>query len=221
MVSVIGLAASKVEETVDALTELVRAGKIRAWGTSTFPAEEMVEAQWAAARTGSIGPHCEQPPYSLLCRGVERDVLPTCRRHGMGVITWSPLAGGWLTGKYTRDDPAPTGSRGDSNPDHFDVGNETKFAAVERLGEIAAEAGLSLTHMALAWIVNHPAVTAALIGPRTEAQLDDLLAAVGVRLDADTLDAIDRVVEPGVNVNQADLGWTPPGLAPSMRRRPD
>ena len=209
-----------IEETVKALTDLVRAGKLRAWGTSTFGAEEIVEAHWAADRSGALGPHCEQPPYSILCRGIEPAVLPTCRRHGMGVITWSPLSGGWLTGKYTRDDPAPPGSRGDTNPDHFDGGNEAKFHSVEALAKIAREAGLPLSHLALAWVVEHPAVTSALLGPRTEDQLVELLGAADVRLDRDVLDAIDLVVEPGTNVNPADTGWTPPGLAAEVRRRP-
>jgi len=208
-----------LDETVEALTDLVRAGKIRAWGTSTFPAEELVSAHWAAERTGSIGPHSEQAPYSILCRSIERDVLGVCGSHGMGVITWSPLSGGWLTGKYTREDPHPAGSRAMSNPDHFDLDNQAKYDSIERLSAIAADAGLSLAHMALAWNVEHPAVTTALLGPRTEEQLDDLLGAVDVRLDSDTLDAIDDVVAPGVNVNPADAGWTPPGLAATERRR--
>ena len=130
------------------------------------------------------------------------------------------MAGGWLTGKYTRADPAPPGSRGATNPDHFDGGNQAKFDAVERLGPVAAEAGVSMTHMALAWILEHPAVTAVLIGPRTEAQLAELLAVGDLRLDEDTLDAIDSVVAPGVNINEADTYWTPPVLEPSARRRP-
>ena len=209
-----------IAETVEAMSDLVRAGKIRAWGTSTFPASEIVEAHWAAQRSGAIGPHCEQPPYSIMCRGIEGGVLDVCSRHGMGVITWSPLSGGWLTGKYSRADPAPPGSRGDTNPDHFDGGNEAKFDAVERLGPIAAGAGVSMTHMALAWVLEHPAVTAAIIGPRTEEQLDELLALGDLRLDDDTLDAIDSVVAPGVTVNPADTYWTPPALERSARRRP-
>jgi aryl-alcohol dehydrogenase-like predicted oxidoreductase len=208
-----------IEETVEALTDLVRAGKIRTWGTSTFPAEQIVGAHWAAARRGAIGPHSEQPPYSIMCRGVERDVLPTCAEHGMGVITWSPLSGGWLTGQYTRETPAPAGSRADTNADHFDGGNEAKFDAVTALGKIADQAGLRMPHLALAWVVEHPAVTAALIGPRTEEQLKDLLEASELRLDEDLLDAIDEVVAPGVTLNQADVGWDPPGLAPTARRR--
>ncbi len=208
-----------LDETVDALTDLVRAGKIRAWGTSTFPAEELVEAHWSAARRGAIGPHCEQAPYSILCRGIERDVLETTHRHGMGVLTWSPLSGGMLTGKYTRAGKPPAGSRGETNPDHFDGTTAAKFDAIERLADVAAQAGVSLTHLALAWNVEHPGVTAALIGPRTEEQLDDLLVAAELILDADTLDAIDQIVAPGTNLNPADPGWTPPGLHVSRRRR--
>ena len=209
-----------IAETVEAMSDLVRAGKVRAWGTSTFPASEIVEAHWAAQRSGAIGPHCEQPPYSIMCRGIESDVLDVCARYGMGVITWSPLSGGWLTGKYTRADPAPEGSRGATNPDHFDGSNEAKFDAVERLVPIAAEAGVSMTHMALAWVLEHPAVTAAIIGPRTEEQLTELLALGDLRLDSDTLDAIDAVVPPGATINQADTYWTPPALAAPARRRP-
>ena len=206
-------------ETVDALTDLVRDGKIRYWGTSTFPAEELVWASSIASERGAIAPHTEQPPYSILCRGIERDVLPTAKRLGMGVLTWSPLSGGWLTGKYTRDEPRPAGSRADTNPDHFDGGNAAKHDAVDALSDIAAKAGLSLTHLALAWAVEHPAVSCALLGPRTEDQLADLILASDVRLDSDTLDAIDQLVAPGRTINQADAGWDPPGLAVDQRRR--
>lgn len=210
---------TSIDETIGALSDLVHSGKIRAWGTSTFPAEELVMAQWAAERGGTIGPHTEQPPYSILCRGIERDVLPTALRFGMGIVTWSPLSGGWLTGKYTRADAAPTGSRAATNPAHFDIANESKFDAVEGLASIASDAGLSLTHMALAWNVEHPAITCALLGPRTEEQLADLLGAAELRLDSETLDAIDRIVAPGITINPADPGWTPPGLDATMRRR--
>ena len=208
-----------IEETVGALTELVESGKIRAWGTSTFPAEDLVAAHWAAERTSAIGPSCEQAPYSILCRGVERDVFPTACRLGMGILTWSPLSGGWLTGKYNRLDPTPHGSRAATNPDHFDADNESKFDAVEALTAIADNAGMSLTHIALAWNTEHPAVSATLLGPRTEKQLNDLLGATDLRLDEDILDAIDTVVAPGVSINPADVAWSPPGLDASRRRR--
>jgi len=207
-----------LDETVGALDDLVRAGKIRYWGTSTFPAEDLVEARWAAARRGATGPHTEQPPYSILARHVERDVLPVCRRHGIGVIVWSPLAGGWLTGKYAGG-VAPPGSRGATNPDHFDGANPAKVAAVEAVAAVAAAAGLPLTHLALAWATTHPAVSSVLIGPRTEGQLADLLGAASVELDADTLDAIDAIVAPGTDVNPADSLYQPPGLATAARRR--
>jgi aryl-alcohol dehydrogenase (NADP+) len=212
--------ATDLAETVDALTDLVRAGKILAWGTSTFPAEEIVEACWVADRRGLLAPHTEQPPYSILARGIERDVLPTCARHGLGVLVWSPLAGGWLSGKYRRGEAAPADSRAATNPDHFDVDNAAKYDATERLAVIAADAGLTPTQLALSWAVEHPAVTAALIGPRTESQLDDLLTAADTTLDAGVLDAIDAVVAPGVDLNPADRGYTPPGLAAVRRRRP-
>ncbi len=211
--------STDITETVDTLTDLVRSGKILAWGTSTFPAAEIVEACWAADRRGVAGPHTEQPPYSIMCRGIERDVLPTCRAHDIGVIVWSPLSGGWLTGKYRRDDPAPIGSRASTNPDHFDGRNPAKFDAVERLATIADDAGLTLAHLSLAWATEHPAVTAALIGPRTEAQLDDLLGGLDVVLGSDVLDAIDDVVAPGTDLNPADVGWDPPALSTSARRR--
>jgi aryl-alcohol dehydrogenase (NADP+) len=212
--------STDIAETIAALDDLVTAGKVRAWGTSTFPAHELVEAHWVAERLGRLGPRTEQPPYSILCRGIERELLPVARRHEMGVLVWSPLSGGWLTGKYTRSQPAPPGSRAATNPDHFDGGNDRKFDAVDRLCAIAAEAGLSLTHLALAWAVEHPGVTTALLGPRTEDQIDDLLGAADVRLPADVLDAIDAVVAPGVNLNPADIGWISPSLAPEQRRRP-
>ena len=211
--------ATDLEETIDALTDLVRAGKIRYWGTSTFPAADLVEACWVADRRGVARPHSEQPPYSILCRGVERDVLPACQRFGIGVMTWAPLAGGWLTGKYRPGEAAPAGSRGATHPDHFDGANDVKFRAVDLLTTIAADAGLPLAHLALAWTVEHPAVTACLLGVRTETQLDDLLAAAHVVLPADALDAIDDVVPPGVDLNPADAGWTPPALDRSRRRR--
>jgi aryl-alcohol dehydrogenase (NADP+) len=211
--------STPIEETVGALDDLVRAGKIRYWGTSTFPADEIVEARWAAQRRGATGPDTEQPPYSILCRHIERDVLPACRRHGIGVLVWSPLSGGWLTGKYRAAGDVPDGSRAATNPDHFDGDNEAKAAAVDRLRGIAAEAGLPIAHLSLAWAAEHPAVSSVLLGPRTEEQLADLLGAADINLDAATLDAIDAVVAPGTDLNSADAGWTPPGLAARQRRR--
>ncbi|MDZ7733247.1 MAG: aldo/keto reductase [Acidimicrobiia bacterium] len=207
-----------IAETLGALTDLQVQGKIVDFGLSTFPAEEIVEAHWAAERTGSSRPCTEQPPYSILTRGIERDVLPTCRRLGMGVITWSPLAGGWLTGKYN-DGTAPAESRASTNPDHFDFDNDDKLRISRALADLAGEAGVSLTHLSLAWACEHPAVSSVLIGPRTPAQLDDLLGAADLELDGSTLDRIDELVPPGRSVNPADAGWTPPGLEVGERRR--
>lgn len=207
-----------LEETVEALSDLVESGKIRHWGTSTFPAEEIVAAHWGADRVNAVPPATEQPPYSILCRGIEAAVLPTCRRLDMGVLVWSPLSGGWLTGKHRRGVEPDPESRATTNPDHFDGDNPAKFDAVERLSSLAGEAGLSLTHMALAWTVTHPDVTCALLGPRTMDQLVDLLGASEVELSDDVLDAIDEIVPPGTNLNPADVGWIPPGLSTRSRR---
>ena len=211
--------STAIDETIDALTDLVRAGKIRAWGTSTFPAEELVEVCWAAERRRVAAPHTEQPPYSILCRDIERAVLPTCLRHSIGVLVWSPLSGGWLTGKYRRDRDAPADSRAVLQSEHFDGGNDAKFDAVEQLTKIADGAGLTLTQMALAWTLAHPAITSTLLGPRTEQQLADLLTAAEVVLEPEVLDAIDGVVAPGTDLNPADSGWVAPGLATAARRR--
>ncbi|HZC41210.1 MAG TPA: aldo/keto reductase [Streptosporangiaceae bacterium] len=217
--------ATDIEETLSALTDLIRAGKVRAIGSSTFPAEQIVEAQWAAERRGYERFRCEQPPYSILARGAESAVLPACARYGMGVITWSPLAGGWLTGKYRRDTGVDmTSGRAQRIPARFDPslpGNARKLEVVEELIKIAADAGCSLTHLAIAFVISHPAVTSAIIGPRTMDQLTDLLAGTGVALDDDVLDRIDQLVPPGTTLNQADAGWQPPALAePALRRRP-
>ena len=168
---------------------------------------------------------CEQPPYSILVRGIEASVLPACQKYGMGVIVWSPLAGGWLTGRYRKDaDIDMTTGRARRLPHRFDPslpGNQAKLAAVEELIKIAADAGCSLTHLALAFVTAHPGVTSAIIGPRTMDQLTDLLAAASVTLDDEVLDRIDQVVPPGMTLNPADAGWQPPAVTdPSLRRRP-
>ena len=207
--------ATPFDETLDALDDLVRDGKVLAVGTSCFPAELLVEAQWIAASRSLVRPRTEQPPYSIMARGVERAVLPTCRRHEVGVLVWAPLNGGWLTGKYRRDQPPPSASRAERQPDHFDHRTDwrsVKLGLVEQLAAIAADAGVSLTALALGFVLAHPAVSSALIGPRTPEQLTDLLAAAEVRLAADVLAAIDAIVEPGTDVNPADSGYTPPTL---------
>jgi aryl-alcohol dehydrogenase-like predicted oxidoreductase len=215
--------ATDLDETLGALDDLVRAGKVRAIGTSTFPAETLVEAQWVAADRRYVKPRAEQPPYSILARGVERSVLPVCRRYGVGVLTWAPLNGGWLTGKYNEASTPPASSRADRKPDHFDYGtsvHDRKLALVSALLEVAREAGVKLTHLAHAFVLAHPAVTSAIVGPRTLPQLEDVLAGVDVVATTDVLDRIDAIVPPGTDVNPADAGYDPPSLAdPSARRR--
>ena len=211
-----------IDETLGALTDLVRAGKVRYIGSSTFPASQIVEAQWVAERRGRERFVCEQPPYSILVRGVENDVLPTCRRHGMGVIPWSPLAGGWLSGRYRKDAELPDSHRAQRIPTRYDMslpGNQRKLDAADGLAKLAEEAGLTLIEMALAFVMNHPAVTAPIIGPRTMEQLESQLPAAEVTLTDDVLDRIDELVPPGVNLNPADGGWQNPALEPGALRR--
>jgi aryl-alcohol dehydrogenase-like predicted oxidoreductase len=211
-----------IEETLGALTDLVRAGKVRYLGSSTFPASRIVEAQWAARERRLERFVCEQPPYSMLARGIEADVLPTARRHGMAVIPWSPLSGGWLSGRYRKDTEIPQTARARIVPRRYDLslpGNQRKLEAADALARLADEAGISLIHMALAFVVRHPAITSAIIGPRTMEQLESQLGATEVELDDELLDRIDEIVPPGVNLNPADAGWTNPDLEPSVRRR--
>jgi aryl-alcohol dehydrogenase-like predicted oxidoreductase len=211
-----------IEETLGALSDLVHQGKVRCLGSSTFPASQIVEAQWAARERGLERFVCEQPPYSLLARAVEADVLPTCLRHGMGVIPWSPLAGGWLSGKWRKGADAPQSTRAERMPARYDLSdpaNQRKLDAADALGKLADEAGMTLIQMALAFVINHPAVTAAIIGPRTMEQLESQLGAEEVTLDAALLDRIDEIVPPGTNLNQVDAGWQNPALQPDARRR--
>jgi aryl-alcohol dehydrogenase-like predicted oxidoreductase len=211
-----------VDETLGALTDLVRAGKIRYLGSSTFPAHEIVEAQWVAERRGRERFTCEQPPYSMLARGIERDVLPVCRRYGIGVISWSPLAGGWLSGRYRKGADAPESTRAWRIPQRYDMslpGNQAKLEAADALARLAEEAGISLIQLAIAFVLRHPAVTSPIIGPRTMEQLESQLGAVDVELDNALLDRIDEIVPPGTNLNPADAGYTPPALDASRRRR--
>ncbi len=203
-----------LDETLGALTELVQSGKVRAVGTSTFQAEEIVEALWVAEVRGHVRVRCEQPPYNIFVRGPETAVLPTCRRHGMGVITYSPLNGGWLTGRYRRGAEVQPTSRTEHLPKMYDMSlpvNQRKLDLVDGLGALAAEAGMSLTHLALAFITSNPQVTAAIIGPRTMQHLDDQLQAMDVRLSDDVLDRIDALVPPGTTVDPIDAGYRTPG----------
>jgi aryl-alcohol dehydrogenase-like predicted oxidoreductase len=211
-----------VEETLGALSDLVHQGKVRYIGSSTFPASQIVEAQWVARERRLQRFVCEQPPYSMLVRAIEADVLPTCSRHGMGVIPWSPLAGGWLSGRWRKGAETPQSTRQDRLPQRYDLSlpaNQRKLDAAEALARLAEEAGITLIEMAIAFVINHPAVTAAIIGPRTMEQLESQLSAADVRLSADVLDRIDEIVTPGTNVNPADGGWPNPGLEPHARRR--
>jgi aryl-alcohol dehydrogenase-like predicted oxidoreductase len=215
-------ADTDIEETLGALSDLVHAGKVRYIGSSTFPASQVVEAQWAARRRGLERFVCEQPPYSMLIRAVEADVLPTCQRHGMGVIPWSPLAGGWLTGRYRLGQDVPRSRRAERLPTRYDMslpGNQRKLEAADALARLAEETGITLIEMSLAFVIRHPAVTAAIIGPRTMEHLESQLTAADVSLSDEVLDRIDEIVPPGVNVNPADTGWENPALARTVRRR--
>ena len=212
-----------IDETLSALTDLIRAGKIRYAGHSTFPASQIVEAQWTAQRRGRERFVCEQPPYSILVRGVEDEVLPVCQRYGMGVIPWGPLASGWLSGRYRKGADQPASHRSGRLPQRFDMnlpGNQAKLEAAEKLAVLAEEAGLSLIHLALGFVIAHPAVTSAIIGPRTMEHLESQLGAADVTLPADVLDRIDEIVPPCTNLNPSDRGYQPPSLADaSLRRR--
>jgi aryl-alcohol dehydrogenase-like predicted oxidoreductase len=212
-----------VDETLGALTDLVRAGKVRYIGSSTFPAHEIVEAQWIAEKRGRERFVTEQPPYSLLARGIEADVLPVCRRYGMGTLTWSPLAGGWLSGRYRKGQEPPESTRRERVWGRYDMSkpeNVRKLDVVEELTLLAQEAGLSLIHLAIAFVLRHPDVTSAIIGPRTMEQLESQLGAADVQLDDALLDRLDEIVPPGRDINPADAGYTPPAVADaSLRRR--
>jgi len=210
------------EETLAALSDLVTQGKVRYIGSSTYPAPQIVRAQWVARERGLQRFVCEQPPYSILARGIEADVLPTCLEHGMGVIPWSPLAGGWLSGRWRKGAGDLTSRRSAMIPDRYDLSipaNQAKLEAADAVGRLADETGISLIDMALAFVIRHPAVTAAIIGPRTMEQLESQLGAADVVLDSAVLDRIDEIVAPGTNVNQADAGWTNPALEAWARRR--
>jgi aryl-alcohol dehydrogenase-like predicted oxidoreductase len=200
----------------------VRAGKVRYVGSSTFPASQIIEAQWVAERRGRERFVCEQPPYSMLVRGVEADVLPTCLRYGMGVIPWSPLAGGWLSGRHRKGEEPPRSHRAERLPGRYDLStpaNQRKLEAADALARLADEAGLTLIEMALAFVTRHPAVTAAIVGPRTMEHLEAQLPAADLELSDDVLDRIDEIVPPGTNVSEEDTGWQNPALRPEALRR--
>jgi aryl-alcohol dehydrogenase-like predicted oxidoreductase len=212
-----------IDETLGALTDLVHAGKIRYFGSSTFPAHEIVEAQWVAERRARERFVTEQPPYSILVRGIEADVLPTCQKYNMGVLSWSPLAGGWLSGAFGTG-KQNTSRRSAMLPHHYDMslpGNRQKLEAVTALHELAEGAGLSLLELSLGFVLEHPAVTSPIIGPRTMEHLESQLPALELRLGTDVLDRIDEIVPPGIDLNVTDVGWVPAALEdPALRRRP-
>ncbi|HEY6455522.1 MAG TPA: aldo/keto reductase [Steroidobacteraceae bacterium] len=212
-------ADTDIEETLSALTDLMRAGKVRAIGSSTFPASQIVEAQWVAERRGLARFRTEQPPYSILGRSIEREVLPVCQKYGMGVLVWSPLAKGMLSGKYRKAHPQPDTARAKMFPKQWS--DERNLDAVERLLNLAQQAGLSLIHMAMAFVMAHPGVTSAIIGPRTQEHLDDLLAGAEIHLSDDVLDRIDAVVAPGSDSGAMGAAYEPPGITQAgLRRRP-
>jgi aryl-alcohol dehydrogenase-like predicted oxidoreductase len=211
-----------IEETLSALSDLVHQGKVRYIGSSTFPASQIVEAQWVARDRHLQRFVTEQPPYSMLVRSVEADVLPTCARHGMGVIPYSPLAGGWLSGRWRKDTGQQPSSRAGRLPERFDLSlpaNQRKLDAVEQLARLAEEAGITLIQLAIAFVLNHPAITAPIIGPRTMEQLESQLAAADVVLDHAMLDRIDEIVPPGTTINPADNSFDNPALQRAARRR--
>jgi len=215
-----------IDETLGALSDLVRAGKIRNFGASKVPASAIVEAQWAADRRGHGRFRTEQPPYSMLTRAIEYDVLPACLRHGLGVMAYSPLAAGWLSGKYRKGrDVAGPGSaaraRRGADFDAANPANAAKLDAADALGALADQAGLTLIQMAVAFVIRHPAVTSAIIGPRTMAHLDGYLAADGIELSTDVLDRIDEIVPPAATINVADNMWNfgTTALTATARRR--
>ncbi|WP_030978205.1 aldo/keto reductase [Streptomyces sp. NRRL S-1824] len=214
---------TEFDETLGALSDLVHQGKIRYIGTSTFEPSAIVEGQWIAERRGRERVVAEQPPYSLLARGIEREVLPVAQRYGLAVLSWSPLAGGWLTGRYRKGSGQPVSSRAERQAERFDIAspeNNAKLDAAEALARLAEDAGLTLVQLALAFVLEHPAVTSAIIGPRTFEQLAGQLGADQVRLSGDLLDQIDKIVPPGTNLSSRDAGYQPAALTdPALRRR--
>ncbi|MBO1756717.1 aldo/keto reductase [Allobranchiibius sp. CTAmp26] len=210
-----------VEETLGALSDLVHAGKVRYIGSSSFSGSQIVQAQWAARERNLERFVTEQPPYSILVRGIDEDVLPTTRRYGMGTLTYSPLGGGWLSGRWRKDAAsAPTSSARPSA--RFDMNvpaNQRKLDIVEDLAQLAEQAGVSMIELAIAFVVNHPGVTSAIVGPRTMEQLQSYLPAADLTLTDDVLDRIDAIVAPGVTVNPDDNSYGEHELVAAARRR--
>jgi aryl-alcohol dehydrogenase-like predicted oxidoreductase len=205
-----------IGETLSALSDLIHSGKVRTIGSSTTPASDIIEAQWVAERRGLERFRTEQPPYSILNRGIESEVLPIAQRYGMGTLVWGPLGQGMLTGR------ARKGQQTDLVRAAFfkAFSDEHRLDAVEQLIPLSEDAGLPMTHLAMAFAITHPAVTSALIGPRTMTHLDDLLAGMNVTLSDDILDRIDEIVPPGTDIGTLDQAYVPPAIqVPSLRRR--
>lgn len=211
-----------IDETLGALSDLIRQGKVRMIGTSTFPAENIVEAHWTAERRGRERFWVEQPPYSIFARRIEADILPTCQRYDMGVVVWSPLSQGWLTGKWRRGATPNDTNRHALQPHLYDMSrddNQRKLDLIEQLDAVAKEAGMSLMHMAIAFVCAHPAITSAILGPRTMDQLEGLLAGADVVLSDEVLDAIDEICPPGANISHDDDGYMAPEISDKTLRR--
>lgn len=210
-----------VEETLGALTDLVRQGKVRYIGSSSYSGSQIVEAQWASRDRNLERFVTEQPPYSILVRGIEEDVLPTVQRHGMGTLTYSPLGGGWLSGRWRKGAAsAPTSSaRPSARFDMTSPANQRKLDIVEELARLAEQSGMTLIELAIAFVINHPGVTAAIVGPRTMEQLESYLPAADITLASDVLDRIDKIAAPGVTVNPDDNSYGAHELTAQARRR--
>ncbi len=209
-------------ETLAALTDLVRAGKIRYFGSSTYPAHEIIEAQWVAKTSGLGRFVTEQPPYSILVRGIERDLLPVAQQYGMGVLSWSPLAGGWLSGRFRLGQDVPQTHRSARMPARYDLAspdNQVKLQRADALAVLAEQSAMTLVEMAVAFVLAHPAVSSAIIGPRTMEQLESQLGAADITLSDEVLDAIDHIVPPGTNSSTNDGGYDPPAVTDPRRRR--
>jgi aryl-alcohol dehydrogenase-like predicted oxidoreductase len=210
-----------IDVTLGALTDLIRAGKIRYFGESTLQPSALVEARWTAERRGREYFATEQPPYSMLVRGAEAELFPLCQKYGMGVLTWSPLASGWLSGSWGpgQDNRSVRAARATHLFDMSKPGNQRRMDATGELAKLADEADIPLPKMALAFVLEHPAVSTVIVGPRTPEHLDAALAAADFSLPPDILDRIDEIVPPGTYLSTDDVGWVPPVLTDPARRR--
>ena len=198
-----------IDETLRALDDLVRAGKVRYLGTSTFAAWQLVESLWASKELGLNRFVCEQPPYHLLDRRIERELIPCAQTYGLALIPWSPLAGGMLTGKYKRGQEPPEGARLSGQPGGREYFSDASFKVAETLEALAIEKGCTTSQLALAWCAQQPGITAPIIGPRTMEQLEDNLGALEVEVTDEDRQRLDEVAPPGratVPYYEADFG---------------